>query len=135
MRICKQFRFEAAHRLHQSKLSTANNAATFGKCGVLHGHSYLLEVFVEGASDETTGMVVNFSSISKIVKPFIENQLDHQTIIIASNIPATAENILLHLIGPHIFVTIKKCVLLRLWETSTAYAELTRKEFEHGIRN
>jgi len=68
----KRFTFEAAHKLPNHD----------GKCRRLHGHSWILVVVVRGGTlhDEgpKQGMLMDFSDISRIVKPFVDEYLDHQ---------------------------------------------------------
>ena len=66
--IVKTFRFEAAHRLP--------NAPEGNKCRRLHGHSFVVEVAVEGEVDPHTGWVMDFANIKAAVQPLID-QLDH----------------------------------------------------------
>lgn len=61
MKITKRFRFEAAHRLMLHE----------GACQNLHGHSYKVEVTADGAVDDETGMVLDFSILSKAVKSIL----------------------------------------------------------------
>jgi 6-pyruvoyltetrahydropterin/6-carboxytetrahydropterin synthase len=64
----REFTFEAAHRLP--------HVPEGHKCARLHGHSYRLEVHVQGEVDPTTGWVVDFADISAAAMPVI-HQLDH----------------------------------------------------------
>ena len=68
MKIYKRFSIEAAHRLP--------NLPADHKCSRLHGHSFMVEVHVEGDVDPNTGWVMDFADIKKVFKP-IYNQLDH----------------------------------------------------------
>ena len=68
-RLNRSFSFEAAHRL--PKVPPGH------KCGRLHGHSYLVELVVEGEIDPDTGWVVDFADIKSSFKPILE-QLDHR---------------------------------------------------------
>jgi len=65
MKISKVFRWEMGHRLPNHE----------GKCRNVHGHSYKLEVVIEGTPIHD-GMIIDFYDISKAVKPLIE-ELDH----------------------------------------------------------
>jgi 6-pyruvoyltetrahydropterin/6-carboxytetrahydropterin synthase len=69
MQIFKEFTIEAAHRL--PKVPAGH------KCGRLHGHSYRIEVHVEGPADDSFGWVVDFSEIKTAFKP-IEDAIDHR---------------------------------------------------------
>ncbi|HZO68712.1 MAG TPA: 6-carboxytetrahydropterin synthase QueD [Kribbellaceae bacterium] len=68
MEIFREFTFEAAHRLPQVPQGH--------KCARLHGHSYRLEVHVQGEVDPTMGWIMDFADIKAAVKPVID-QLDH----------------------------------------------------------
>lgn len=65
MKIAKEFTWEMGHRL----------PAHFGKCKNIHGHSYKMIVELDG-SVTTTGMVMDYFDLKKIVNPIID-QLDH----------------------------------------------------------
>lgn len=69
MTIVKRFRFEAAHLLP--------HVPTGHKCARLHGHSFEVELALDGPVDEATGWVVDFAEISAAWKPLHE-QLDHR---------------------------------------------------------
>jgi 6-pyruvoyltetrahydropterin/6-carboxytetrahydropterin synthase len=63
--------FAAAHRLPDHE----------GKCCRLHGHTYGLEVAVEGAPQESgpaAGMVMDFADLRQQVQTLIVEGLDHQ---------------------------------------------------------
>lgn len=69
--LTKDFLFEAAHQLHGHD----------GKCARLHGHSFKLTVFVSGYNLQKTGpqrgMLMDYGHISGIVKPIVDEFLDH----------------------------------------------------------
>ena len=67
MELMKEFRFEASHILPKHP----------GKCSRLHGHSWVLRVFVDGEINHETGFVKDYAEISEIVKPLVDN-LDHK---------------------------------------------------------
>ena len=60
--------FDAAHRLPEVPAGH--------KCGNLHGHTFLVEIYVEGDVSDRTGWVIDFGDIKAFVKPYID-QLDH----------------------------------------------------------
>lgn len=68
MELYKVFTIEAAHRLPE--LPEGH------KCRRLHGHSFRIEVHINGGIDSTYGWVMDFADISKQIKPVFE-QLDH----------------------------------------------------------
>jgi 6-pyruvoyltetrahydropterin/6-carboxytetrahydropterin synthase len=69
MEIFKEFSIEAAHWLP--------NVPEGHKCRRLHGHSFHIEIHVEGAVDEKRGWVMDFSDIKAAFKP-IHDQIDHR---------------------------------------------------------
>ncbi|AVP99791.1 6-carboxytetrahydropterin synthase QueD [Ahniella affigens] len=68
MNLFKSFRIEAAHRLP--------NVPAGHKCARLHGHSFEIEIHVDGPVDPHTGWVIDFAEIKAAFKPYYE-QLDH----------------------------------------------------------
>ena len=68
MNIFKIFTLEAAHRLP--------NVPEGHKCSRLHGHSFRVELHLDGPVDPHTGWVMDFSEVKAIFKPLYE-QLDH----------------------------------------------------------
>ena len=68
MKIFKEFRFEAAHRLP--------NVPDGHKCARLHGHSFLIKVEVEGTVGTDSGWVMDFSKIADAFNPILA-RLDH----------------------------------------------------------
>lgn len=69
MQISKQFTFEAAHLLP--------NVPEGHKCRRLHGHSFSVELHVEGPVGERTGWVMDFAEISAVCKS-LADRLDHR---------------------------------------------------------
>lgn len=65
-RIYKEAHFDASHRLlHYC-----------GKCANLHGHRWKVEVWIEGAVDDTSLILMDYNAIKNIVDHF-----DHQIIL------------------------------------------------------
>lgn len=69
MEIFKEFTFEAAHRLPRVPAGH--------KCGRLHGHSYRVEIHVEGPVQDEAGWVLDFGDI-KTAFALLRDQLDHR---------------------------------------------------------
>ena len=69
MEIFKQFTLEAAHRLP--------NVPAGHKCARLHGHSFRVELRVNGEPGANTGWVMDFSEVKAAFAP-LHDQLDHQ---------------------------------------------------------
>lgn len=83
-----------------------------GPCSRLHGHTFLIEVWIEGPLYPATGMVADF----KVVKDIID-LLDHRCLNDYIQIP-TAENV-----AKHYFRAIPLCVKVRVWESDSCFAE------------
>ncbi|WP_114784640.1 6-carboxytetrahydropterin synthase QueD [Vibrio tetraodonis] len=66
--LYKEFMFEAAHHLP--------NVPEGHKCGRLHGHSFLVRLYLTGEVDPHTGWLIDFSEVKSIFNP-IYDQLDH----------------------------------------------------------
>jgi 6-pyruvoyltetrahydropterin/6-carboxytetrahydropterin synthase len=117
VQIRKSFTFEAAHVLPNHP----------GKCARLHGHSYRLDVALEGPLQETgpaSGMVEDFDVVSHVVKAAVVSRLDHRSLNELIENP-TAERVLAW-IWPRLADELPNLVELTLWETSTACAVLRK---------
>jgi len=140
MRVSKTVTFDMAHRITNHK----------GKCQNLHGHTYRIEVVLEGglvnqkdASD--LGMVMDFGMLKKIVDDSIVNKYDHSTMIWSDDkllipmfkklakkgmnvhfvdFPTTAENMSIYFFYEiaHRLPQGVKLVEVNVWETPNAYA-------------
>ena len=91
--------FSAAHRLHRKDWDAEKNRRVFDKCNNEngHGHTYLLEVTVEGDVDPETGYVMDFSDLKRAVKEHVIHKLDRRhlnfDVDFLSGVNPTAENI------------------------------------------
>lgn len=109
--VWKIFTFDSAHYLPDYD----------GKCANMHGHTYKLEVGIEG-SIGPNGMVLDFAILSRIVKENIIEVLDHSVINDTIDDP-TAEN-MCYWIHDALSPIIRGMKLhIRLWETPTSYVE------------
>jgi 6-pyruvoyltetrahydropterin/6-carboxytetrahydropterin synthase len=85
MELRKSFQFEAAHFLPHLPASH--------KCRRLHGHSFKVEIVVEGECDQKLGWVMDYADISEAFKPLWE-QLDHYHLNEVSGLEnPTSENV------------------------------------------
>lgn len=85
MKITQAFSFEAAHFLP--------NVAAEHRCKRLHGHSYRVELRLEGPVDPVTGFVADFFDIEAAFGPLLE-RLDHRHLNEIEGLEnPTAENI------------------------------------------
>jgi 6-pyruvoyltetrahydropterin/6-carboxytetrahydropterin synthase len=129
-RIYKQAHFDASHRLLHYQ----------GKCANLHGHRWLVEVWIEGTVDSQSGILVDYNEIRSVVDHF-----DHQ-IILNENDPMVAcvgrfqsvittcgdptSELLAAIIRDQVNSLCRasggdaRVVRIRVWESDTCYAEL-----------
>lgn len=122
------FTFDAAHRLDDYE----------GKCNGLHGHTYRLEVTLKGPRDGR-GVVIDFETLKEIVgRVFLVPALDHR--FLNESLPfanTTAENMVVWFFerwDKEVAPTLPGTRLERvaLWETPTAGAALSRRDWEAG---
>ncbi len=117
MQIRKQFSFEAAHVLPYHD----------GKCSRLHGHSYRLDVSVDGplaTSGPSTGMIVDFDVLASVVRASVIEALDHRHLNDIIENP-TSENIV-SWIWHRLVAQLPQLAELTLWETANACAVVRR---------
>jgi 6-pyruvoyltetrahydropterin/6-carboxytetrahydropterin synthase len=111
MRLCREFYFDAAHYLPDYK----------GKCEKLHGHTYKLEIVIEGEIKKD-GMIIDFTKIKEIVEENVLEKLDHEQLNDMFECP-TAE----HIINWIATQLEKKLPLssIKLWEGQGKWVEKT----------
>ena len=133
----RRIEFDAAHRIinHESK------------CKMLHGHRYCLEATFMAKELDDLGRVIDFGVIREVLGTWIDNNLDHNTILsvadktLGENIAKetgqkiyyisenpTAENIAQYIfeeICPKLFAEKNvKCVGIKLYETPNCYTNV-----------
>jgi len=88
MRVTRHEEFETAHLLPGYK----------GPCGNLHGHSYKIEVTVEGPqSSESWGMVLDFNYLKEAIKEVVP---DHRFVFNALE-PSEVEKDIIEVLKKH----------------------------------
>ncbi len=114
IKLTKTFDFEAAHWL-----------PTFPqghKCRRLHGHSFHVDVIVEGDVPAETGFLIDYGDIKAAIEP-VREQLDHRLL----NEIAGLENPTAELLSKWVYDRLKKSLpLLKtvvVRETCTSAAE------------
>jgi len=98
-----------------------------GKCARLHGHSYRLDVALEGplqATGPAAGMVEDFEVVSRVVEAAVIDALDHRSLNELMDNP-TAENILVW-IWARLAQELPQLAELTLWETPRACAVMKK---------
>ena len=99
VRLTSTHHFAAAHRLHNDRRDAEWNRRVFDKCNHDHGHghTYGLEVTVEGEIDPETGYVMDFKELKRIVDERVVRSLERRhlnfDVDFLSGINPTAENI------------------------------------------
>ena len=69
MELRKSFQIESAHRLP--------NVPAGHKCARLHGHSWVIELVLDGPVGAGTGWVMDFADVKAAFRPLYD-QLDHR---------------------------------------------------------
>ena len=79
MKLTSRYRFSASHRLDTPLLTPEENRRLYGKCNNPHGHGhdYVLDITVEGPTDES-GQVVNRVEMDALVRDCVLRKLDHK---------------------------------------------------------
>jgi len=72
--ISRTYWFSAAHRLEGHP-----------KCGRLHGHNYKVTVSKSGTPGGD-GMVLDYGKMDEVIKPLIDNILDHRYLVSRENV-------------------------------------------------
>ena len=114
MKISQAFRFEAAHYLP--------NVPETHRCKRLHGHSYRVEVQLEGPVDPHTGFVVDFFDVEQAFA-ILMTELDHRCLNeVEGLVNPTAENIAVW-IWERLKVRLRHISAVRVYETADCWAE------------
>ncbi|MCA6109575.1 6-carboxytetrahydropterin synthase QueD [Bradyrhizobium cenepequi] len=114
MKISQAFKFEAAHRLP--------NVPETHRCSRLHGHSYRVEVRLDGPVDPRTGFVVDFFDVEKCFAD-IMGALDHRCLNDVDGLEnPTAENIAIW-IWNRLKPDLPRISAVRVYETADCWAE------------
>ena len=99
VRLVSSSHFSAAHRLHRADWDEETNRRVFDKCNNPngHGHTYALEVTVEGEVDPETGYVMDFGALKRVVHENVIRRVDRRhlnfDVDFLSGVNLTAENI------------------------------------------
>ena len=98
VRITTRTHFSSAHRLQNDARDEEWNRGVFGKCNNphAHGHTYELEVTVEGPIDPDTGWILDFGDLKRIVYEKVVRKCDlknlNTDVPFLRNVIPTAEN-------------------------------------------
>jgi len=71
MQVSREFTFDAAHRITNHP----------GKCRSCHGHTWRVQVTVDGPVDSATGMVLDFYDLKRIGAALFDERWDHAALL------------------------------------------------------
>jgi 6-pyruvoyltetrahydropterin/6-carboxytetrahydropterin synthase len=113
--VFKIVRFEAAHRLP--------HVPEWHKCSRLHGHSYEVEIRVEGDPDPYSGMIIDYAEIKKAFAP-LHDQLDHHYLNEIEGLENSTSEILAQWIWDRLHPVLPGLRRIAVKETCTAGASV-----------
>jgi 6-pyruvoyltetrahydropterin/6-carboxytetrahydropterin synthase len=93
LELTRRYSFAASHRLHSPQLSEQENQRIYGKCNnpYGHGHNYVVEVTVTGATDPATGMIAHLGELDRFVTREVLEPFDHT--YLNKDVPAFRERV------------------------------------------
>ena len=112
--LSKTFEFESAHWL-----------PTFPdghKCRRLHGHSFKVDVVVEGEVPDDRGYLLDYGDIKAAIEP-IKNELDHRLLNEIADLSNPTAELLTRWIFDRLKVSLPGLSIVRVHETCTSAAE------------
>jgi 6-pyruvoyltetrahydropterin/6-carboxytetrahydropterin synthase len=118
VRLIKELRFEAAHRLPR--------VPEGHKCARLHGHSFKIELAVEGHVNPDTGFLIDYSRLDEMWQP-LHDTLDHNYLNDVPGLENPTSEILAHWLWQRIKPTLPELTRVIVHETCDA-----RCEYEGG---
>ena len=76
--VTQSFRFAAAHRMHNPRLSAEENRRRYGRCNHVngHGHTYRLAVTIRGPIADETGSVEGRALLAEVVRERVLERFD-----------------------------------------------------------
>jgi 6-pyruvoyltetrahydropterin/6-carboxytetrahydropterin synthase len=128
--MTRSFEFCASHRLAVAGFSDEENRRLFGKCSNPHGHghNYVVEVTVRGASNRPTGGDIELPRLDRVVNETVIDRYDHKNLNVEcpefARVNPTVENI-----ARMIFERLETALLpaklsnVRVWETPKTFAD------------
>ncbi len=129
--LTRQEHFNAAHKLYNPQWTKERNELVFGVCANenWHGHNYDLFVTIKGTPDANTGFLFDVKELSKMIKLYVIDQLDHKNLNM--DVPfmegkmCSTENLAMAIwnqLTPNLPISVKlHCV--KLYETPRIYVE------------
>ena len=115
--ICKSFTFDAAHRL--------DRLPPDHKCHGVHGHTYTVDIVLEGPTDNRLQWVTDYAVIAEAWAPVAE-LLDHKDLNEVEGLGHPTTEALAVWIWNHLAMSLPALTRLRVHESTTTWAEVTR---------
>ncbi len=80
--VSRKEHFNAAHKLFNPKWTKEKNDSVFGPCAneYWHGHNFEIIVTVKGNPDPDTGFVIDLKVLSRLMRKFVIEELDHKNL-------------------------------------------------------
>ena len=110
--LVKEFRFESAHRLPM--------VPPEHKCFRMHGHSYRIEVCLQGEIDPKLGWLVDFGEIAARVEPVLKQELDHRVLNDVAGLENPTSEVLAHWLWQRLGPIVPHLHAITVHETCTA---------------
>jgi 6-pyruvoyltetrahydropterin/6-carboxytetrahydropterin synthase len=114
VRLVRKVSFEAAHRLP--------HVPAGHKCERLHGHSFRVEIVVEGPVDEKTGWFIDYGEIDDAWAPLYE-RLDHHYLNEVKGLENPTSEVLSRWLWEHLVAKLPSLSLIVVHETCNASCE------------
>lgn len=112
--LTKTFRIEAAHRL--------SSVPKGHKCSRMHGHSFQIEVRVEGECDPKRGMLMDYGEIKTAFQPLFD-QLDHNCLNDIPGLENPTSEVLARWVWDRLKPALPLLTMVAVAESDTARAE------------
>ena len=76
--VTQRFRFSAAHRMHNPRVSAEENRRLYGRCNHVngHGHTYRLAVTIRGPIADETGSLEGRQLLADVVRQRVLERFD-----------------------------------------------------------
>ncbi len=118
VRLVKEYRFEAAHRLP--------NVPPGHKCARLHGHSFRIELSISGPVDAKSGWFIDYGDLDAIWQP-LHDVLDHNYMNEVPGLENPTSEVLAHFLWQKLKPSLPSLERVTVHETCDA-----RCEYEGG---
>jgi 6-pyruvoyltetrahydropterin/6-carboxytetrahydropterin synthase len=114
VRLVRNLGFEAAHRLPKVPVGH--------KCARLHGHSFKIDLTVEGETNPDTGWFIDYSDIDDLWHPLF-NQLDHNYLNEVPGLENPTSEVLAHWLWQKLKPVLPSLTMVTVHETCDARCE------------